>query len=103
MTLISERLRVHRLIPAVTIRVVTWEGARRSQSDHAEVYDHRTAHDAEEMVVNERGAIDASFALTGSQENDEIRPPHTILVSEANIAARFTDRIGSGPYPTRPA
>jgi len=104
----TERNRIHRLMPGVTVRIRTVEDSRT----HGHVgftHDHRTARDNEELLWTDGtgttahivGSNEGSFPIDATR-NQNRRPGWTPEIAEAELASRYTDPVSSGPYPTRP-
>ena len=99
---------IQRNIPAVTVRVQTWEDSR-TEVHKAFTYDHRTTRDSEEMLFTARtgqvahivGSNEGTVAIDANR-NQNMRPGRTPEIAEAELASRYTDPVSSGPYPTRP-
>ncbi len=106
----TERNRIHRLLPGVTVRIVT-SAPDRTGAHVGYTHDHRTSRDNEELLFTVPssprtvafivGSNEGSFAIDATR-NQNRRPGWTPEIAEAELASRYTDEIKSGPYPTRP-
>ncbi len=104
----TERNRIHRLMPGVTVRIQTWEDSR-TEAHVAFTHDHRTARDNEELLWTDGtgttahivGSNEGSFPIDATR-NQNRRPGWTPQIAEAELVTRYTDVISSGPFSTRP-